>query len=190
MEEKVRREFTVVMRGPSAVVFRQNENLLIQGFPSMLGPVNIAYTSRWIRRSETVTVPGQLWIEIRGEGFTLEESLVPFANAGLNCLSILALSANAAVGESDIEVAFDSSSNVTERDYFQSYVMPESDVVHFARRTECGALRSTRASIFRWLGRVPAATTRNRRRLGTLRKRLCGCDDERATEDDSRCRRF
>ena len=133
---KVGREFTVVMRGPSAAIFRQNENILVQGFPSLLGPVKIAYTSRWIVRSEELTVPGQLWIEIRGEGFSLEDSLVPFANAGLSLLPMLALSANAAVGESEIEVAFDSSPDVTERDYFQSYIPPESEIVYFARHID------------------------------------------------------
>jgi hypothetical protein len=132
-ENKNKRQFTVVMRGSSAVVFRQNENLPVERFPSALGPVNIIYTSRWIKKNETVTVPGQLWIEIRGQGNNLEESLVPFANAGLALLPMLALSANAAIGEPEVEVAFDSSRNVTERDFFQNYIPPESDVVHFAR---------------------------------------------------------
>jgi hypothetical protein len=131
-----KREFTVVMRGSSAVVFLQNEILPVEKFPSASGPVNIVYTSRWIKRSETVTVPGQLWIEIRGQGNNLEESLVSFANAGLALLPMLALSANAAIGEPEVEVAFDSTPNVSERDYFQSYVPPESGVVHFARHID------------------------------------------------------
>jgi hypothetical protein len=127
------REFTVVMRGPSAVVFRQNENLLAEKFPSEAGPVNILYTSRWIKKSEEVIVPGHLWIEIRGKGSNLEESLVPYANAGLALLPVLALSANAAIGEPEVEIGFDSTPNVSERDYFQNYVLPESGVVHFVR---------------------------------------------------------
>ncbi|NKE72993.1 hypothetical protein [Candidatus Manganitrophus noduliformans] len=127
------REFTIVMRGPSAVVFRQNENLIIKNFPCVSGLVNMVYTSRWIKKSETVIVPGQLWIEIKGHGYDLEESLVSFANAGLALLPILAVSANTAIGEPEIEVAFDSTPNVSEHDYFQNYVPPESGVVHFAR---------------------------------------------------------
>lgn len=129
----MRRQFTVVMRGLSAVVFRQDEKVAIKEYPSALGPVNIVYTSRWIKKSETITLPGQLWIEIVGEGNSLEEVLVPFANSGFAFLSILALSANAAVGYAEVEVAFDSSPNVSERDYFQCYVPPESGVLHFSR---------------------------------------------------------
>lgn len=135
-ETAKKRELTVVMRGPSAVVFRQNENLLVEKFPSKAGPVNILYTSRWIKRSETVTVPGHLWIEIRGQSNNLEESLVPYANAGLALLPVLVVGANAAIGEPEIQVAFDSTSNVSNRDYFQSYVPPESCVVHFARHVD------------------------------------------------------
>ena len=130
------REYTVVMRGPSAVVFWQNENLLVEKFPSEAGPVNVLYTSRWIKRSETVIVPGHLWIDIRGQGNSLEKLLVPYANAGLAFLPVLALSANTAIGEPEIEVAFDSTSNVSEREYFQNYVPPESSVLHFVRHID------------------------------------------------------
>ena len=127
------REFTVVMRGPSAVIFRPNETLGGE-FPSAVGPVNIVYTSRWIQKDESVTIPGHLWIEVSGKGTNLEDILVPFANAGLALLPLLSLSANAAIGHPDIELGFDCSPEVSERDYFHNYVPPESEVVHFARQ--------------------------------------------------------
>lgn len=64
----------------------------------------------------------------------LEDILVPFANAGLALLPLLSLSANAAIGDPNIEIGFDSSPEVSEREYFQNYVPPESGVVHFARQ--------------------------------------------------------
>ena len=118
------REFTVVMRGPSAVIFRPNQILRLEKFPSAVGPVNIVYTSRWIRKDENVTIPGHLWIEVRGKGTNLEDILVPFANAGLALLPLLSLSANAAMGDPEIELGFDCSPEVSERDYFQNYVPP------------------------------------------------------------------
>jgi hypothetical protein len=121
------------MRGPSAVVFRQNEVFRVQGFPSSAGPVDVVYTSRWIKSGPNVTVPGHLWVEVRGKGKSLEESLVPFANAGFALLPTLSLSANAAIGGPELDVAFDSTPGISERDYFQSYVAPESGVLHTAR---------------------------------------------------------
>lgn len=128
------REFTVVMRASSAVVFSPNENFRAADFPSSVGPVNIVYTSRWLRRDENVTIPGHLWIEVRGKGEKLEDILIPFANAGLALLPLLSLSANAAIEDPNIELGFDSSPEASERDYFQHYVPPESEVVHFGRQ--------------------------------------------------------
>lgn len=130
------REFTVVMRGSSAVIFRPKENLFAKEFPSTKGPVNICYTTRWLRKDENITVPGHLWIEIKGKETKLEDILVPYANAGLALLPLLSLSANAAIGEPNIELGFDSSQDANERDYFQQYVPPESGVAHFARQIQ------------------------------------------------------
>lgn len=126
-------QFKVVMRGPSAVLFQQSQNMLIENFSSSIGPVNIRFTSRWIKRDKKLTVPGNLWIEIKGSGPALKDVLVPFANAGLAALPILSLSTNAAIGELEIELGFDNTPGVTERDYFQNYIPPESGIVYLCR---------------------------------------------------------
>ncbi len=129
-EEK---EFTIAMRGASAAIFRQNEELVIDNLPLGGASAKITYRTRWIKSSKNIPLPGHLWIEVKGTGDNLEESLLPFANAGLAPLSILSLSANAAIGSPKLELAFESTPNIDKRDYFQSYVPPESDVVHLAR---------------------------------------------------------
>jgi hypothetical protein len=86
-----------------------------------------------------VRVPGHLWIEIVGGGEVLENVLVPYANAGLAALPMLSLASNASIPEPDIELGFDSSPGVTERDYFQSYLPPESDVLHVGRHVNVQA---------------------------------------------------
>lgn len=127
------RSFVVVLRGPSAVIFRQNTNMIINDFPSAFGPVAMAYTSRWLNRGANVNLPGHLQVEITGNGPSLEEVLVPFANAGLAMLPILALCANAAVGELEVELGFENTPKITERDYFQYYLPPETDIIHICR---------------------------------------------------------
>lgn len=127
------RDFTVVMRGPSAVVFRQDEPLRALNYPSSAGPVDIVYQSRWVKTGPMVTVPGHLWVEVRGKGASLEESLVPFANAGFALLPMLSLSANAAIRDPELEVALDSTPGISERDYFQAYVSSESGVLSTGR---------------------------------------------------------
>jgi len=48
-------------------------------------------------------------------------------------LPILALCTNAAVGEPEIELGFENTPRTTERDYFQCYVPPETDIIHNMR---------------------------------------------------------
>lgn len=133
------KEFTLVMRGPSAVVFLPGENLFARLARPDTTRLVIGFTSRWIKKSEDVTLPGHLWIEIKGTGESLEDILSPWANAGLALLPVLSLSANAAVQNAQLEIAFDSSNHVAEREYFQSYVPPESNLVHFVRRIDVDA---------------------------------------------------
>ena|SRR5215207_798519 len=78
------KEFVVVMRGSSAAMFRPDERMFVQNMPSAIGPVDIVYTTRHLHRKPEVTMPGHLWIDIRGHARTLDEALVPFANAGLS----------------------------------------------------------------------------------------------------------
>lgn len=129
---KKNKHFTVVMRGPSSVIFRQNERLMVENFPTENGPVKIGYCSRWIKR-EGIDIPGHIWIEINGSGEKLEKSLAILANAGLAILPYLSLSANAAIGEPDVEIGFDSTPNISKRDYFQNYVSPETGIVYLSR---------------------------------------------------------
>ena len=122
-------QIVVVMRGPSAVLFRQEKILTIRDFQSTIGQVNIIYSTRWLKRPNGIVVPGHIWIEITGDAPALEEALVPFANAGLSMLPILSLCTNAAIGEPQIEIGFDNTKGASDRDYFQCYVAPESNEI-------------------------------------------------------------
>lgn len=122
------------MRGTSALIFGTNDSFHVENYQSAVGPVDIIYKSRWIRKVENVTIPGHLWIEVNGKGTKLDDVLVPFANAGLALLPLFSLSANAAISDPDIELGFDSSQEATERDYFQNYVPPESEGIQLARQ--------------------------------------------------------
>jgi len=131
---KNKNNFLVVMRGESAAIFpKENNNLLIKNFTSSIGPVTINYKTRWLKNKEGNFTPGHIWIEINGTTPSLQNALVPFANAGLSILPILSLSANAAIHDPDLELAFDNTKGITERDYFQCYVSPESKEIHIQR---------------------------------------------------------
>lgn len=134
------KRFTVVMRGPASIVFWEKENLRIANVPTAIGAVDVTYATRWLDRGENVRVPGHLWIEIVGGGEVLENVLVPYANAGLAALPMLSLASNASIPEPDIELGFDSSAGVAEREYFQSYLPPEREVLHVGRHVNIPAI--------------------------------------------------
>jgi hypothetical protein len=52
------KEFLVVMRGPSAVMFKPDEQLSVRNLPSEIGPLDIVYATRYLNRAPDVTVPG------------------------------------------------------------------------------------------------------------------------------------
>lgn len=133
------RSFIVVLRGPSAAIFRQGEKLRLRGFPSAVGPVDLSIATRWLQVASGASVPGQLWIDVRGRGESLDTVLVPFGNAGLAVLPTLSLCANAAIAEPELELGFESTEGVAERQYFQTYVPPDSTVVHAQRHVNIEA---------------------------------------------------
>jgi len=131
---KNEKNFIVVMRGESAAIFPKDTNLLVKNFQPSIDPVNISYKTRWLKSKEGNAIPGHIWVEINGSAQSLQDALVPFANAGLSILPILSLSANAAINDLDLELGFDNTKGITERDYFQGYVSPESNEIHIQRR--------------------------------------------------------
>ena len=98
LEDKTK-SFVVVLRGPAAAIFREGESMQLLGFPSAVGPVDIEFTTRWLKQESGALLPGDVWIQVTGTGDSLESVLVPFGNAGLSLLPAVAICTNAAIGE-------------------------------------------------------------------------------------------
>jgi hypothetical protein len=134
------KRFTVVLRGAAALVFWENERLRIEKFPTAVGPVDLTYATRWLNRGENVRIPGHLWIEIVGSGESLEKVLVPYANAGIAALPLLSVASNVSIEDPEVELGFESTPGITQRDYFQCYLPEESGVIHVGRHVNLGAV--------------------------------------------------
>jgi hypothetical protein len=138
--------FTVVMRRPAAIVFWENESLRISSVPTAVGPVDVTYATRWIDRGEKVRIPGQLWVEVIGPGDTLDNVLVPYANAGIVALPLLSLASNVSIEEPDIDIGFESTPDISRRDYFQNYLPSESSVLRVGRHVNLDTVFSRTSS--------------------------------------------
>jgi hypothetical protein len=133
------KEFTVVMRGPSAAIFWPDEKMIVKDIPSTVGPLRVTYATRWISRGKDVTVPGHLWIEVVGSGLDLETIIETYVQTALLLLPIISFSANAAITNPEIELAFESTRGITERDYFQAFVAPETFEIPVTRHVNVDA---------------------------------------------------
>jgi hypothetical protein len=132
-----KRDCIVVARCPSSAFLESNEQIVITSQTSLGNPVTLTIRTRWIDHGEGNMLPGDLFIEIRGHCIDLETALAPFANTALPLVSLLTLSANAYVGEVDVEVGYDNTSGLIERDYFQNYLPPESFIIHSSNKINC-----------------------------------------------------
>lgn len=135
-ESIVDRQMTVVLRGPSAAVFLHEDKaagLRIDRWESAAGPVTISYRTRTVSAPHGVQGPGHLWIEVVGRSPKLKPCIAPFANAALELVPVLVISANAAIRDIEVELAFDSTPSVEEREYFQSFMPPERGIPHPGR---------------------------------------------------------
>jgi len=124
------------MRGPSAAVFSSGDQLILEKVPSRFGHVKVTLKTRWIKRGDELFVPGHIWIEIRGTGDALENVISTYANASAWALPILTLATNAAIAQPEIELGYESTLGISEREYFQSYVAPEAGIVCLGRRID------------------------------------------------------
>jgi hypothetical protein len=133
-EAPAQRSFTVVMRGPSACVFWPDEKLEILELQTAVGKITVEYRTRWFQFGPNVTMPGHMWIQVTGTGPNLEDVLVPYANAALLVLPVIAVATNASIEHPELEIGFDSTPGISERDYFQCFIPAETSNAKPGRR--------------------------------------------------------
>jgi len=111
------------MRGNSVAVFKDGESFNFTVHTDQ-GAFDVVHKTRWLKVGSGVC-PGHMLVEIRGTAPALRDAIDMFPQAGSMLSPIIAISANAAVGFQEIELGFDVTPGITERDYFQQYVLPE-----------------------------------------------------------------
>ncbi len=141
------RRFTVVMRGPAALIFQEDRAYGYDDYPTVLGPAQVSYRSRWLPGPGSVRIPGQLWVEVNGTGPNFETVVPVLASAGLSGLPVMSLACNVAIPDPELELAFDSSPTCTRREFLQAYVRPESNQVSSARLAAPDEIASVQVAV-------------------------------------------
>lgn len=120
------RRFTVVLRGPAGVYWPPGKSFTVTKFPSGSGPVEILLqTRRAVTPNFSKPTPRGLHVQVTGDSASLENALEHFSAAAELLTPIVCLVANAPIGILEAAIAWDSSPNTTDRDFFQQFLVDD-----------------------------------------------------------------
>ena len=131
--------YVVVLRAPSAARFEVEDNLSINRVPCATGTVDLIFRTRYVNEGFSAPVPRELWVDARGKASSLKDALVSFANASYTLSPIITVSANAFVEDLEVELGYDDTAGLSEREYFQQFVPEERGLPRLGRRINAPA---------------------------------------------------
>jgi hypothetical protein len=130
--------YLTVLRAPSAALLLPDE-----GFELSLidPPSRVRVRSQWRDQGLEHPVPGELWVEVGGEGSSVDEAVRRHAPLARGVAATLAFVANAAVDPLEVELAYDTTADRTEREYLQVFVRDASPIPRGGRVVPAGRLQ-------------------------------------------------
>lgn len=126
------KEFVVVYRASSASIFEPN-NFLRVNFPFENKYAVLTFRTRYKDLKLEHPLPGDLWVDARGRTSSLEKAAVIFGKAATGILNPIAFSTNAAIGDLDLELAFENTPSISKRPFLQSMLPDEWTIINIRR---------------------------------------------------------
>lgn len=124
--DAVENEYVVVVRGPSGVIFHEDQHFIINKFLHDNTRVDLLFRTRYTKiEGVEELIPRSLWVEIRGRCSSINKAISIFANAALTLAEYFSFCVNAPIGDLQPELAFDNTPNIKKREYFQQFVTDE-----------------------------------------------------------------
>jgi hypothetical protein len=121
------RTYIVVGRCRASAFIDENEDLTFTYKYGSNEPAQISFRTRFLEKGFEVKVPEEFWIEATGTNNTLISAAETLANGAKDIANIIALTTNASIGPIEVELAYDATPGVNEREYFQSF-MPDKTI--------------------------------------------------------------
>jgi hypothetical protein len=121
MTEDDSRVFLVVGKSRASAIFSPGHRIVVTGLP---GGEVFTFETRYLEKGFETRIPDTLWVEIRGVSSTLVKAAETFGNRARNIAAVLGIAANASMGNIGVELAYEVTPGIIEREYFQSF-MPE-----------------------------------------------------------------
>ncbi len=121
--------FTAVLRASSrAKVRRTDPPLILQNFPSPVGPLTIVIRTRYDEKEFGIAVPRELWVEAQGDGPSLEDGLNAAWEQLLRCFRSSPWRPMLPLVDLQPHLAFETTEGVEDRAFFQSTVDTERGI--------------------------------------------------------------
>jgi hypothetical protein len=130
--------YLTVLRAPSAALLLPDEGFQL---PLVDPPTRVRLRSRWREQGLEHPVPMDLWVEVEGEGSSLDEAVRRHAPLARGVASTLAFVANAAVEPLEVELAYDTTADRAEREFLQVFVREPSAIPSGGRVVSADRLR-------------------------------------------------
>jgi hypothetical protein len=149
---KSTRTFTVVARSASGCTFAPDGYFLARNCPSWTGPVTIVFRTRRVNaKGFSKPIPRGLWAEITGSAPDLKSAINSFGQAAQNLVPVLVIATNAPIGDLTPEIAFETTKDIEEREFFQQFLLDERLLPFERRPVPCRLARA----ILKALGHSP-----------------------------------
>lgn len=139
-------DYVVVLRAPSAPLIEEDDFLRIN-LPTENGIGIITFRTRFNDIGIDSTLPGELWIDVRGPSFSMGEAVTLYGNAASGILSVIAFCTNAAIGDIEPELVYDNSPQKSKRDFLQNMLPDEMPILHVRRRVNINVIKAVMRDI-------------------------------------------
>ncbi|MBX7252398.1 MAG: hypothetical protein K1X50_10470 [Candidatus Promineofilum sp.] len=126
-------QYLVVFRAGSASIVPWGRGLQVNAL-HLDGRSVITIRTRYVDKGLESPLPGDLWVEVKGDAESIEHAVSTMGSAAATILTVVAFATNAAIGDMEPELAFDCTPGVKERAFLQSLLPEERPILGRGRR--------------------------------------------------------
>ena len=132
-------QYIVVFRAPSASLFERGLAIRVN-VPREPGDIVLTFQTRYLERGLENPLPGNMWIDARGPSYNLEEAVSIFGNAVGTVIPIIAFCTNAAIGDLELELAYNNTTGLEKREFLQSFLPEERAIIRGGRNVDVNSI--------------------------------------------------
>jgi hypothetical protein len=120
-------DFIIVYQAASSATFAPNQPpIMLQNWPSAVGPVTLTFETEHRAVGPDVAVPGPIQVEARGGAPTFTDAINAFGNLAAAILDVIAISTNCSVEQVEFRLGYDATRGRDNREFRQTIIPNEA----------------------------------------------------------------